>query len=234
MKDIAVELSKQGQVEESASVMQESLAIACDISDEFYKSSALKDIAIELSRQGYFAKAEAVALDIPQIAKRHNAWKEIAKSRVEADGWQKALVIAAEFLTEEAKLFYLRGWSENVSVTDATDACIQEASPLLVSDNVSIENLLQKHALLKVCFGNPSRELTNRLNRILNIQWALDIAAQFPKSTGAQRLSTNLEEWLPQVEDEDTRDQIELWARQVSKGKITEEQFQAHLKNILT
>jgi hypothetical protein len=101
-----------------------------------------------------------------------------------------------------------------------------------VSDTASIENLLQKHALLQVCFGNPSGELTNRLNRTLNIQWALDIAAQFPKQTATQRLSTNLEEWLPHIEDEDTRDQIELWARQVIKGKITEEQFQAHLQNI--
>jgi hypothetical protein len=73
--------------------------------------------------------------------------------------------------------------------------------------------------------GKPSRELTDRLNRTLNIQWALDIAAQFPKEESSARLSTNLDTWLHKIEDEDDREQIELWAKQVAKGKITEEEF---------
>jgi hypothetical protein len=63
------------------------------------------------------------------------------------------------------------------------------------------------------------------INRTLNIQWAIDIAALFPKPVPVSRLSTNLEHWLHEVEDEDDRDQIELWARQVAKGKITEAEF---------
>ncbi len=39
------------------------------------------------------------------------------------------------------------------------------------------------------------------------------------------RLSTNLESWLYEIADEDDREQIELWAKQVAKGKITEEDF---------
>jgi hypothetical protein len=230
---IAEELSKQGQVKESASVMLESLAIARCISDERDKSRALKDIAVELSKQGHFSKAEAVGWEIPQIAERHNAWKEISKSRVNEEGLQHALRQVEIFQSEEAKLFYLKGWAKNVKVTDVNDVCIQQALPMIKNDNTSIENLLQNYAVNLVLMGNPSRELIERLNRTLNIQWALDIAAQFSKPEAATRLSTNLDTWLHEITDEDDREQIELWAKQVAKGKITEEEFGERVKNLI-
>lgn len=46
------------------------------------------------------------------------------------------------------------------------------------------------------------------------------------------RLSTNLELWLHEVSDEDDREQIELWAKQVAKGKITEEEFNLKIKDL--
>jgi hypothetical protein len=173
--DIAVELSKQGQVEES-------LAIARGISSDRNKISALNAIAVELSKQGNFAMAESVGLKITQIASRQNAWKEISKSRVKAEGWQKAMRQVEIFQSEEAKLFYLKGWAASFKVTDVNDICIQQALPMIVSDNTSIENLLQHYAVNLVMMGNPSRELIERLNRTLNIQWALDIKSSF--STG--------------------------------------------------
>jgi hypothetical protein len=173
---IAVELSKQGQVEESVLVMQESLAIARGISVEWGKKSrALNAIAVEFSKQGNFSMAEAVGLEITQIASRQNVWREISKSRVEAEGWQNALRQVELFQSEEAKIFYLKGWAENVVITDATDFCIQEALPKLTGDNVSIEKLMQKYAAQQILIGIPSSKLTDRLNRTLNIQWALDI-----------------------------------------------------------
>jgi len=225
LKDIAVELSKQGQVEESASVMQESLAVARSIRVERQKSSALEEVSVVLSKLGNFAMAEAVGLETPQIAERQATWKKMAKTRVETDGWLKALERVGEFQSDEAKLFYLKGWSENVNVTDVNDACIREALSKMTGDNTSIEILLQKFAVYQLTQGNVSSMLSDRLNRTLNIQWVIDIAAQLPKPEAASRLSTNLEHWLHEVEDEDDRDQIELWARQVAKGKITEAEF---------
>jgi hypothetical protein len=232
LNTIALELSKQGQVADSAVVMQESLAIASGINDESKKSRALNAIAVELTKQGHFSTAEAVGLEIPQIAQRQNAWKEISKSRVEADGWQNALRQVEIFQSDEAKLFYLKGWAENVKVTDVNDICIQQALPMIENDNTSIENLLQHYAVNLVMMGEPSRELTDRLNRTLNIQWALDIAAQFPKPEATTRLSTNLDTWLHEIEDEDDREQIELWSKQVAKGKITEEEFGERVRGI--
>jgi hypothetical protein len=233
LQRIAVELSKLGQVEESASVLQESLAIARGINDESEKSGALNSIAVELTKQGHFSKAEAVGLEIPQIAQRQDAWKGISRSRVEAEGWQTALRQVEIFQSDEAKLFYLKGWAENVELTDVNDICIQQALPIIESDNTSIENLLQNYAVNLVMMGKPSSELCDRLNRTLNIQWALIIAAQFPKPEATTRFSTNLDTWLHEIADEDDREQIELWAKQVAKGKITEEEFGERVKNLI-
>jgi hypothetical protein len=258
LKAIAVERSKQGQVEESLAItrgisseraksnalcaiaverskqgqLEESLAIARGISHESEKSRALKDIAVELSKQGNFAMAQEVGLEIAQIAQRQEAWKEMAATKVETDGWQKTLLLAEEFQSDEAKLFYLKGWAECVAIKDVVVTCIQEALPMIASDSKSIDNLLQYYAVNLVMMGKPSRELTDRLNRTLNIQWALDIAAQFPKEESSTRLSTNLDTWLHEIEDEDDREQIELWAKQVAKGKIKEEEFGGKIRGI--
>jgi hypothetical protein len=218
LKDIAVELSKQGQVEES-------LAIARGISVDGQKSSALNAIAVELSKQGHLAMAEAVGLEVPQLAKRHSCWKAIAEETTMEMGCQKSLLEINHLKSDEAHLFYLKGWVENLSICETGNSCLFQALPLLAKDSQSIENLLTGFALHEVFFRNASKEKINRLNRSLNIQWAIDIAAQFPKPEAASRLSTNLEYWLHEVEDEDDRDQIELWARQVAKGKITEAEF---------
>jgi hypothetical protein len=180
LKVIAVELSKQGQVEESASVMQEALAIARGISDESVKSYALTAIALELSIQGNFGKAEVIGLEISQIAKRQDAWKEMAKSKVETEGWQKALRQVEIFQSDDAKLFYLKGWVKTVNVIDVDNACLKETLVKLVSDIAIIEQLLQKYALMQVCMGKSLKDQTDRLNRTLNIQWAIDIKNQLP------------------------------------------------------
>jgi pyruvate-formate lyase-activating enzyme len=44
----------------------------------------------------------------------------------------------------------------------------------------------------------------------------------------------NIKEWLHDIYDEDIKDQIELWARQVSKGKISEDQFNANIKDLFS
>jgi tetratricopeptide (TPR) repeat protein len=266
LKDIAVELRKQGQAEESASVMQESLAIARGIIRDHRKNSvlkaiavelsnqgqleeslaiarginagwlayksALKDFAVELSKQGNWTMAESVLLEVSRAGERHEGWQEMAKAVVEAEGWQKALRQAVNFQSEEARLFYSKGWSRQVGITDVDDACVREALPLLGDDPESIQSLLEKYAIRLVSMGTPTKAFDGRLNRTLNIQWLLDITAKYPNSATHDRLSTNLEEWLPEISDEDDREQITLWARQVVKGRLTELEFAELLKDI--
>ena len=85
--------------------------------------------------------------------------------------------------------------------------------------------LLQKKSLQEMLLGRAKPALQQRLNRSLNIQWAIDIAAQFPKEETNARRSTNLDTWLHEIADEDDRDDIINWAEKVKNRKITEEKF---------
>jgi hypothetical protein len=232
LKGISTELGKQGKVEDAASAMQDALTCARGISDESDKSSALKVISTEQAKQGNWHLAETTGLEIPQLAERHNCWETIAKNHCKENGWQKALQQVNPLQNDEARLFYLKGWTEAINQKDAHTACVQEALSQLANDSKSIEILLQKHALHEVFFDSANPEKKKQLNHTLNIQWAIDIAAQFPKDNSAQRLSKNVEDWINEIADEDDRDQIELWAKQVVKGKITEEEFGRRVSEI--
>ena len=47
-------------------------------------------------------------------------------------------------------------------------------------DIESMEKILQNHALNELFFSDASNEKIERLNRTLNIQWAIDIKNQLP------------------------------------------------------
>jgi hypothetical protein len=183
------------------------------------------EISTEMAKQGNWPLSQRTGLEIQQMAKRHECWMAIAKTTYTEMGWQKSLQKSGQWQNEEARLFYLKGWAENIQPTEADAACLQQALPLLAGDTESIEVLLQAYALHQIFFERTDPVQVQRLDRTLGLGWALDIAARFPKEAPARRLSTNLKDWLHEVADEDERDQIELWARQVAKGKISEADF---------
>jgi hypothetical protein len=123
----------------------------------------------------------------------------------------------------------LKGWTEEIKLIDMTEVCIRESLPVLVEDSASIEELLQKYAIAQVAMGSPSNQLVQRLNKTLNIQWTIDIRSKFPKEESNRNLE-NVEDWIHAIEDEDDRDQVLLWAKQVAKGKITEADFGEKIK----
>ena len=83
------------------------------------------------------------------------------------------------YKSEEPRLFYLKGWSEQLDVIDVTAECVAAALPQLANDIESIENLLQKYALRVILLECSEKDLQHRLNRTLNIQWAIDIKNSF-------------------------------------------------------
>ncbi|MFM8318847.1 MAG: hypothetical protein ACKOAV_10815, partial [Bacteroidota bacterium] len=172
-----------------------------------------------------WALAEKYGLQIPQIAKRQECWKSIAWNTCKNDGWFKALQQVNQLQSDEARIFYLKGWAEIIKASDADAHCVPVALSHLAHDTESIENLLQKHALREVFFGQADPENINQLNRSMNIQWAIDIQAQFQRHKSKERLYTNLDEWLHEIEDEDDKEDILGWAEKVSSGKMTEEKF---------
>ncbi len=171
-------------------------------------------------------------MEISRRGERQDCWKSMAAALVARDGVASALKQVEHLGIAEAETFYLKGWAKAVPKVEATPACLREALPLLAADANALEDLLQSYAVREAVFGQPAPATLQRLNRSLNIQWLMDITAQFPRPSGPARLSTNLDGWLHTVSDEDDRAQIELWARQVAKGKMTEEEFGARLADL--
>jgi hypothetical protein len=149
-------------------------------------------------------------------------------------GASASLLFINALVTNEDELFYFKCWVEKVNVGEVDDFCIQQVLPKIVHDSYSIDLLLQKYAVQQVIINKFSPLGFSRLNCTLNIQWLLDITAQFPnQEVGTTRCSINLSEWLHEIADEDDREQIELWAKQVAKGKITEEEFGERVRGLM-
>jgi tetratricopeptide (TPR) repeat protein len=169
---ISTELAKQRRTDDA-------LECARGIIDERDKTNALQSISGELAKKGNWNLAETIGWNITQIVDRHSCWTTLAKNDCKENESRKALRQVNQFKTDEARLFYLKGWAETVNQQDADNACVQEALSQLVNDPESIEMLLQKHALYEVFFGYAGLKKINRLNRTLNIQWAIDIKNSF-------------------------------------------------------
>ncbi len=232
LQSISGKLFVKGHIEQAACVLQESLECARGIIDNLDKSSALKAISHELVKQENWLLAESVGQEIPVIAERHDCWKILARNLYKEMGWQRSLRHSNQLKSEEGRMYYLKGWAGALNMNNSDKICIQEALCRLVDDSESIELLLKKHALTELFFNTSNPDKFKRLSNTLNIQWAMEIAAKFPNNESISRFSYNIEAWLNEVADEDDREQIELWAKQVVKGKITEEEFGQRVSEI--
>lgn len=171
---ISTELAKQNKIEEA-------LECARGINGDIWKSYALKDISTEMAKQGIWNLTEQVASEIPQIAEKQNCWKDIGKSQNEIHGSEVAFKNSYKLQSPEAQIFYLKGWTESIKVNEITTELAKKAIQALMNDSSSLEHFLQVYAQHELFFGTPSQEKINRLNKTLNLQWALDIIAQFPR-----------------------------------------------------
>jgi hypothetical protein len=140
-------------------------------------------------------------------------------------GCQIALYNLKKLQNQEAREFYLKGWVKAIKLNDIDEDLTRHAILNLAEDSDSIEHILQLYAQNELFFGKACKEKINRLNKTLNIQWALDIIASFPKEENLIRFSNNLADWIDQIVYETDRIQISLWAKQVAKGEMNETDF---------
>jgi len=231
-KEIAVVLANQGKLEESSKLLEKSIQTAEGIKIDWRKNSAFKEITVVLANQGNLEEAINVMQKITSSADRMQAWVNIGKEFYEKQQFQNLNQTLAQLPNDEAITFFKKGIAQSITATNATEETILQILPLVKADKESTEHLLQMHALYCAFFEKTPKEKIQKFNRSLNIQWALDIIAKFPKEENVVRMSTNLELWIGEVGDEDDREQIELWAKQVVKGKMTEEEFGEKVKGM--
>jgi hypothetical protein len=170
---ISYELAKQGKLEEANEC-------ASRISVERLKYDSLKDIIIELAKQDNWLIAERIVLEITNITEQHNCLKELTENTYKQIGMLSALERSRLIQNTEVKIHYLKGLANSLNSIVSTKELILKARSYYNDDIESMEKLLQNHALNELFFRDASSEKIGRLNRSLNIQWAIDIKNQLP------------------------------------------------------
>ncbi len=84
----------------------------------------------------------------------------------------KMLIVTMEL---PARLFYLKGWAENIAIHSSELQIIIQTTTYLLSDLVSMEMVVQKYALFSLFWDTTSPDKMSRMNNSLDIQWAIDI-----------------------------------------------------------
>jgi tetratricopeptide (TPR) repeat protein len=182
LKGISCEMARQCMIEEALMCVTQIKDNLTGFGSTFIKKSeVLNEITLELAKQGNYTLAEKTGSEIPIISERQSCWKSIAQSFKELHGWEKSLELRKEFKNEEANLYYLKGWSESISIEDISEELIQKAIPVLKDDNDALEHLLQLYAINQLFFEEIENDTINRYNQTLNIQWAIDIKNQINK-----------------------------------------------------
>ncbi len=176
---ISTEFTKQGYRGEAISVIQEALSCAKGISQDYKKCYALRTIIKELAYQGRLEEAEIIGMEIPQIEERHNCWKSLAQIRSEEIGGLNSIQQVMQFKNEEVRYHFIQGWAEHVAMLECSKELFLSTWHFYRDDMKSMQEILQKFAINQLFFEETKPETIQRLNRSLNIQWAIDLKNSF-------------------------------------------------------
>ena len=150
------------------------------ITESSSKSRALMIISIERAKRGDYSQAEEIGFQIPQISKRYFCWKRIGEYKLSNSNWVDATHQVFVWQNLEAQTYYLKGIASSMKIVDCDRDFILRARKFFLSDIESLEQLFQNYGINMVFFQNHTPAVINRLNRTLNIQWAIAIKNQLP------------------------------------------------------
>ncbi len=159
--------------------MMEALKCARNIENNIEKNNLLERICCEFVKRSNLNLAVQICHEINDTFKRQLCLKSIAENICEQISWQGALGSVNKLESPEAKKYYLKGLAELYDITNSNKKMILYARQYYQNDIASMELLLQQYALHELFFDDVSDSKLERLNRSLNIQWAIDIKNSF-------------------------------------------------------
>jgi hypothetical protein len=209
MKDIAVEFSKLGKLQDSMGIIQsmdgnpfmdwksitfkeiamelvklkqwdDCLFILNQITDVSERNHAYRKISVELSNKNEFVLAENVVLEISERNLRKNTIIEMGERFYEQHGWDVSLKYFLNTQNNELYLNYLNSLVEHSNIKDYNLGSLKSIILFMRQDIRALYTATTKYALNQLFFINQNQQQIERFNRTLNIQWAIDIKNQLP------------------------------------------------------
>jgi hypothetical protein len=169
--EISCELAKLDKIEMA-------IENANYITSEYSKFYAIESICRELIKKEKFIEAEDVINYITQKKKRYECWEVIGRKLFESKGFISSLNTIKKFSNLESKNEIKSTIINLINVTninnDITLNILKDPNKKISS----IEHVLQMYFLNQLFFLEQNDETIMRFNRILNIQWAIDIKNQ--------------------------------------------------------
>ncbi len=165
---ISIEMTKQGMFEEALKCVQ-------NIHFDSTKNSTLHQIALELFNQKKYHLTEKAGLSISELWERRKVWEIIASQLMKESSSQFFLQIMSQFQHEEIREIFLKTLIEEKNIIKVDQVFIQDCLKHIVHDSDNIEKLLKKYAIWRIFLTDISEEQIHRLNKSLEIQWAIDI-----------------------------------------------------------
>ncbi len=186
-------LAEYIQSESISQTGKDIFALIAGISNKAEVKHKLMKTVITLAKKDNLKLAEEIGLSISDIDTRQNMWKSIGYTKVKENGIDATSVTARQFAHEETIRYFKQGivnyCYELTSIEEAL-GIMKEIS----HDTRSIEFLLKHVAFNEVFRGNPDPEIIQRINRSLNIQWAIDIADETKKKPAKPEKKENDDE----------------------------------------
>jgi len=199
---------------------------------------ALLNYLFKLIAKGYadigaWHHALLCSKQLSDVDEMKECWNAVAEQLLESNDLQKVIATVGNLADRESRLLYLQGITESVDLFDVNGAMFLKMVSLVDCDLICLQNIIIKYALNSILLKPSLAHIDQRLVEHMNLQWAVELADRFNEKPLTQRLSTNLDVWLNQITDEDDMEQIKLWAKQVSKGKISEDEFGKRLSDLI-
>ena len=124
--------------------------------------------------------------------------------------------------------------AKNYSIIQFPTNQIVDLLNLTCINNISLIYTLNLYKLNSLFCTSNNKNNYLFIKQDFDLQWAVDIASKMRRNVNAiVRSSKNVIEWLHEFTDEDDKEQVLLWAKQVSKGKISEQDFLNQIKDIV-
>jgi len=176
--EASIELLNFGYEKMSSALLDKVL----DLSIFSGNNASIASTTLEFANRGQWRKAESAGLYISSDFIYRECWYDIAKRNLYKNGVDHAFQVGLNLISKESRVFYFRALVDSVNAKDVDFRFLYKLICKNLNDAIYLETLLQKYSLNMLFYSNSFTNKINRLNRTLNIQWAIDITNNINKN----------------------------------------------------
>jgi tetratricopeptide (TPR) repeat protein len=172
---IAIEFDKHNQFKVFLEVIMEAIKSARLIKNKIGFDYALTEISIQLAQRGCWKLIEDTVAEIYNHQMREDCWLKIAVSLNKNRDYYSMRKLINEFSYAESKIQMKQAIIRSVDeVNISKDICIHVLNDRSIPVDLT-QHILQMYSMNQLFYTDAKPEKIQRLNRTLNIQWAIDI-----------------------------------------------------------